>query len=280
MFEIGWAELLVIGVVALIVIGPEDLPEMFRTIGRFTAKARQMGREFQRAMDQAAKEAGVKDVAKDLATIASPKAMGLDAIKSAADQFEKWDPIKNAAKPTPAKVAATSVEDEAAADAADAALSANRDLALAAMSPPPAAGTPMALTTPSSLTSVAAMKAEQSAAENTAAVKTTAEKVAENSVLGPATKALRDKQAARKAVLDESAAKLKAIDAGAIVPTEAAPKAKPRAAKPAASAPEPAAKAPLARKSAAAAATSAPAPEPAPKARASRKTAAKKGDKA
>ena len=42
MFDIGWTELLVIGVVALIVIGPKDLPGMFRTLGRVTAKARGM----------------------------------------------------------------------------------------------------------------------------------------------------------------------------------------------------------------------------------------------
>ena len=54
MFGIDWPELMVIGLVALIVIGPEDLPEMFRQLGRFTAKLRQMSREFSRAMEQAA----------------------------------------------------------------------------------------------------------------------------------------------------------------------------------------------------------------------------------
>lgn len=100
MFDIGWTELLLIGIVALIVIGPKDLPEMFRTLGRFTAKARAMAREFQRAMEQAANEAGVADVAKDLKDVTNPKNMGLQAVKDAASKFEKWDPLKNAAKPT------------------------------------------------------------------------------------------------------------------------------------------------------------------------------------
>lgn len=94
MLDIGWAEMLLIGIVALIVVGPEDLPHMFRQLGRFTAKIKSMGREFSRAMEDAAKESGVKDVAKDLKSMTSAKAMGLDKVKSAVDGFEKWDPIK------------------------------------------------------------------------------------------------------------------------------------------------------------------------------------------
>ena len=94
------SELLVIGIVALIVIGPKDLPEMFRQLGRMTAKMRAMAREFSRAMEQAANETGVADVAKDLKAATDPKSMGLNAVKDAVDKFEKWDPIKNAAKPS------------------------------------------------------------------------------------------------------------------------------------------------------------------------------------
>ncbi len=94
MFDIGWTELILIGVVALIVIGPKDLPEMFRTLGRFTAKLRTMSREFSRAMEQAANDSGVKDVAKDIRNVASPSNLGLNAVKDAAAKFEKWDPLK------------------------------------------------------------------------------------------------------------------------------------------------------------------------------------------
>jgi sec-independent protein translocase protein TatB len=103
--ELSWSELLVVAIVALIVIGPKDLPGMFRELGRFTAKIRSMGREFSRAMEQAAKETGVKDVADDLRKVTNPKSMGLDAVRSAADKFEKWDPLKPAtagAKPAAA----------------------------------------------------------------------------------------------------------------------------------------------------------------------------------
>lgn len=118
MFDLGMSELLVIGVVALIVIGPKDLPQLFRSLGKFTAKMRAMAREFSRAMEAAADEAGVKDVAKDLKDVTSAKSMGLDKVREAAERFEKWDPMKNAARPsTPPKPA-----DTAPAAAAGAAL--------------------------------------------------------------------------------------------------------------------------------------------------------------
>lgn len=106
MFDIGWSELLVIGVVALIVVGPKDLPVMFRTLGRMTGKARGMAREFSRAMDDAARESGVKDIGNDLKAATSKKALGLDALEKAADRFEKWDPKRPTAQ-TQAKPAAT-----------------------------------------------------------------------------------------------------------------------------------------------------------------------------
>ena len=83
MFGLGWSELLVVGIVALIVIGPKDLPGLFRSVGQFTGKARMMAREFQRAMDQAANESGVKDVTKTLNAAANPTKFGTDKLKEA-----------------------------------------------------------------------------------------------------------------------------------------------------------------------------------------------------
>ena len=104
MLDIGWSELLLIGVVALIVVGPKDLPIMFKTLGRFTAKARSMAREFQRAMDDAAKSTGVSDTLKDVRDMTSKKSLGIEALENAASKFEKWNPTMPTAKPAAARV--------------------------------------------------------------------------------------------------------------------------------------------------------------------------------
>ena len=104
--DIGWSELLLIGIVALIVIGPEDLPQMFRQLGRFTAKLRAMSRDFSRAMEQAAKDSGVKDVTDTVKGATSATSLGMNKVKAAADRFEKWDPMA-AVKTPAAKVVTT-----------------------------------------------------------------------------------------------------------------------------------------------------------------------------
>ena len=62
MFDVGWSEMAVILMVALIVIGPKDLPRVARTVGKWTAKARGMAREFQRSIDDMAREAELQDI--------------------------------------------------------------------------------------------------------------------------------------------------------------------------------------------------------------------------
>lgn len=83
MFGLGWSEMMVVGIVALIVIGPKDLPQLFRTMGEFTGKAKAMAREFSRAMNDAANEAGVNEISKGIKAAANPKAFGVDKIKEA-----------------------------------------------------------------------------------------------------------------------------------------------------------------------------------------------------
>ncbi len=66
MFDIGWQELLVIGVVALVVIGPKDMPTAIRAVSRWAAKARALAREFQQGIDEVVREAELQDVKKNI----------------------------------------------------------------------------------------------------------------------------------------------------------------------------------------------------------------------
>ncbi len=66
MFDIGWSEMAVIMLVALIVIGPKDLPKVARTIGRWTGRARALARDFQRSIDDMAREAELDEIKKSI----------------------------------------------------------------------------------------------------------------------------------------------------------------------------------------------------------------------
>ncbi|MEM6341248.1 MAG: Sec-independent protein translocase protein TatB [Pseudomonadota bacterium] len=98
MFDLGWTELLVIGIVALIVVGPKDLPVLFRNIGRFVGKAKGMAREFSSAMNQAADEAGVKDIQKTIRTATNPVSSAMDGVKEAAADLTNFDPESETGK--------------------------------------------------------------------------------------------------------------------------------------------------------------------------------------
>ncbi len=64
MFDIGWSELLVIAVVALIAIGPKELPGVLRMIGQWMGKARRMASDFQGQFNEAMREAEMADIKK------------------------------------------------------------------------------------------------------------------------------------------------------------------------------------------------------------------------
>jgi sec-independent protein translocase protein TatB len=98
MFNIGWSELLVIGIVALIVIGPKELPGALRTLGQWMGKVRRMASEFQNQFHEAMREAELADLKKEV-----------DEMASKAQSYAHFDPIEDirkdletAASPPPA----------------------------------------------------------------------------------------------------------------------------------------------------------------------------------
>ena len=100
MFDLGWLELMVIGITALIVVGPKELPQMFRTVGRFFGKAKAMAREFSQSMEDAANESGLKDATNTLNSISDLHKKTKTPIKEqVAKSFQdRIDPIQESIK--------------------------------------------------------------------------------------------------------------------------------------------------------------------------------------
>jgi sec-independent protein translocase protein TatB len=80
MFDLAWSEILVVALVALIVIGPKELPELLRNLGQWAAKARAYAREFQNHFDDLVREADLKKMREDWnSSVLAKEQMGLEA---------------------------------------------------------------------------------------------------------------------------------------------------------------------------------------------------------
>jgi sec-independent protein translocase protein TatB len=77
MFDIGWSELLVIAVVAIIVVGPKDLPRMMRSFGSYAGKLRRMAADFQRQFEDAMRESELDEVRKAIHSVRDAPALDL-----------------------------------------------------------------------------------------------------------------------------------------------------------------------------------------------------------
>jgi sec-independent protein translocase protein TatB len=119
MFDIGWGELLVIGVVALVAIGPKELPGVLRTVGQWTGKLRRMATEFQNQFHEAMREAELADLKKQVDEMTSEvRGYGsFDPVSDVRRELEKTQSqIENAMsdKPTAEKAAPQSVAENLA----------------------------------------------------------------------------------------------------------------------------------------------------------------------
>jgi len=105
MFDVGWSELVVIGVVALIVIGPKELPAVLRAVGQWTTKIRRMAGEFQSQFQEAMREAEMSDLKKQVAELdAAAKGIATDFDPLDLKEATKWEPKA----PSPSDTAAES----------------------------------------------------------------------------------------------------------------------------------------------------------------------------
>ena len=88
MFDIGWGELVVIGIVALIAIGPKELPTVLRTLGQYMGKVRRMASEFQGQFQEAMREAEMADLKKHA-----------EDLKSSVSDLTSFDPMASTCRP-------------------------------------------------------------------------------------------------------------------------------------------------------------------------------------
>lgn len=109
MFDIGWGEMVIIGVVALVVIGPKELPTVLRTVGQWAAKARRMASEFQGQFQEAMREAEVADLKKQFedATKKATEAVTFDPLDTTRKEIESAFDDKPAETPAAAPSAET-----------------------------------------------------------------------------------------------------------------------------------------------------------------------------
>jgi sec-independent protein translocase protein TatB len=88
-----WNEIVLIGVVALIVIGPKELPAVLRAIGQWTTKIRRMAGEFQSQFQEAMREAEMADLKKQVDEIGdAAKVVSSDFNPLEIKEADKWEP--------------------------------------------------------------------------------------------------------------------------------------------------------------------------------------------
>ena len=157
MFDIGWGELVVIGIVALIAIGPKELPTVLRTLGQYMGKVRRMASEFQGQFQEAMREAELAELkkqAEDLKSSVSDlgnsvKDLGnLDPLADTQKQIESaFDDVAKPDLPKPDAPSAVETSESAPPPPIDVALPeppaavSEKDFAIEAPPPKQAGGT-------------------------------------------------------------------------------------------------------------------------------------------
>jgi len=125
MFDLGWGKIVIIAVIALVVIGPKELPAVLRTVGQWMGKIRRMAAEFQGQFQEAMREAEMADLKKSIDAITDATrgiGSGFDPIASVSKDIEKAfeeKPASTSVAPTTGEpVGAPATEPPAAVEAA------------------------------------------------------------------------------------------------------------------------------------------------------------------
>lgn len=114
MLDIGWTELFIVGVVALIVIGPKDLPGALHTFGKYVGQLRRMVRQFQDGIDDIARQEDLRELQKSVKDVTDPRAVDR-YLKSDVDGVSKPAKPKTETPPDPNTLEPAAVAAEGAA---------------------------------------------------------------------------------------------------------------------------------------------------------------------
>jgi sec-independent protein translocase protein TatB len=118
MFDISWTEFLLIGVVALIVIGPKELPAVMRSLGQWTRKVRSLAADFQNQFNEAMREAEMADLKKQVDDMAAG-VKEYDPLKDVRADVEAIGKNLDASVKGPDQAAGKAADQSAAKDAPD-----------------------------------------------------------------------------------------------------------------------------------------------------------------
>ena len=108
MFDIGWQELFLIAVVTILVVGPRELPRVLRTVVAALRKVRGLANDFQRGMDELARETDLDDIRKDL-----EKSADLDLESKLKDEIDPTGDVTKSMRQLENEMVSTGVENDA-----------------------------------------------------------------------------------------------------------------------------------------------------------------------
>ncbi|MGI9411978.1 MAG: Sec-independent protein translocase protein TatB [Hyphomicrobiaceae bacterium] len=95
MLDIGWSELFVVGIIALLVVGPKELPALLRTIGRYMGMIKRQAAEFRAQFDEAIKDSEFEQVKKDFEELKSDaQATVREATQDIDDEMRELDDVR------------------------------------------------------------------------------------------------------------------------------------------------------------------------------------------
>ncbi|MDJ0945233.1 MAG: Sec-independent protein translocase protein TatB [Kiloniellales bacterium] len=153
MFDLGWSELAVVALVALIVVGPRELPEVLRTIGKWVRKARSMAREFQTSVDDMVREAELDEARKTMESarhldIGKEIENSIDPTGSVKEEMAELDSAARRAAKGEDEVPPEFREEETGADAAGATVEEAGDKGATVIEQPAQPAPPHSITPP------------------------------------------------------------------------------------------------------------------------------------